>query len=166
MQHVNNAKSTSYIISFASRNNLALRCQNGSVGSVVLGNTPFPTQALQMIIPGNTLDYSPITFRILTSENLAEWLEVYKWMIDITRANGVYSSNLIDVLQLSVLNLQNIPILNFKYQDAWPTVLGDIQYSIVDEEETISFDVTFEYSHFDVENLVTGEQLIYAGETR
>jgi hypothetical protein len=164
MKQTNTAKSTSFVLSFASRNNIALRCQNGSIGSVVLGSTPFPTQFTQMTIPGNTLDYTPVTFRVLASENLEEWLSVYKWMIDITRSGGVYTDGrLVDILQLTVLNLQNIPIINVKYQDAWPTVLGDIQYSMSEEEETIFFDLTFEYSHFDVDVIETGESIVYAG---
>jgi hypothetical protein len=72
----NPAKSSSYFFSITNRKDLSLKLQNASVGSVSLGSTMFPTRPLDLIIPSNKLDFGPIEFRVLVSEDLKEYREL------------------------------------------------------------------------------------------
>lgn len=65
-------------------------------------------------------------------------------------------------MQLTVLNLQNIPIMNVVYTDVWPTALGDIIYNREDDEVTLSFDASFRYTTIEIEIIKTGEKIKYA----
>lgn len=159
-QQLNPAKSTSYIFTITNRKDLSFRIQNTSVGSVNLGAAPFPMQALDALVPGNKLDFGPMNMRILISENLVEWFEIYKWMIDITKTNDAYLSQT-ETAELTVLDSQNREVMRFIYTGVFPLTLGELSYSLVDEEETLVADLTVSFDKFDVANLITGETLVY-----
>jgi hypothetical protein len=159
----NTAKSSSYQLTFTDRTNLSTRALNASIGSVMLGETVFPNPyTASMLVPGNTLEYNPITLRLLSSENMSEWVEMYKWMIACTRMTKLSDATLFDRMQMTVLNLQNVPIMHVVYTDVWPTALGDVMYTIEDEETTLSFDATFRFTTIEIEIIATGEKIKYA----
>jgi hypothetical protein len=160
----NPAKSTSYAFTVTNRNDISLKLQNASIGSVNLGMTPFPSQKLDMMIPSNKLDFGPINLRFLVSEHLTEWLDVYRWMIDITKTNGSHI-NSVEVGELTVFDAENMPILRFIYKGIYPITLGDLPYSLSDEETSLVCDLTVSFDSFDVEVITTGEIIKY-GEVR
>jgi hypothetical protein len=161
----NLAKSTSFLFSVTNRNNLTYKVQTSSVGSINLGAAPFPMAALDGKVPGNRLDFTPLTIRVILSEDLTEWIDIYKWMVEITKTNNSHLESG-EYGELTVLNSQNIPTAKFIYKNIWPTVIGDLQYSLVDDEMSLVVDVTFEYDTYDVEIVKTGERISYGSEIR
>lgn len=164
MKQTNTAKSTSYILTLIDRPELSFKAMNASIGSVLLGETPYATSYTNLVIPGNTLEFNPLNLKILCSEELDEWINVYRWVIECTKAR--LDSDVFDRLELTVLNLQNIPILKFTYKDVWPTMLGDVLYDLDSEEQTLTFDLALRYSSMDVELLKTGELIQYANTSK
>lgn len=162
MIQTNTSKSQSFVVTFTDRPTLSARSTTASIGSVLLGETPYPLpMTTSMLIPGNTLEFNPITLRILCTENMYEWVEVYKWMIACTTEVRLGNLEVFDRLQVTVLNLQNVPIMNVIYKDVWPTALGDILYSLEDEETTLGFDATFRFSSIEIQIIATGEVISY-----
>jgi len=163
MKQLNTAKSQSYIVTFTDRTGLSTRALNASIGSVLLGETIFPNRyTTSMLVPGNTLEFNPITLRLLCTEELYEWVSMYKWMIECSVMTDLSNEKLFDRMQLTVLNLQNIPIMNVVYTDVWPTALGDIIYNREDDEVTLAFDASFRYTTIEIEIIKTGEKIKYA----
>lgn len=156
----NPAKSTSFVFTVSNRRDLSLKIQSSSVGSVNLGSAPFPSRWVDMNVPGNKLDYGPMTMRVLVSEDLHEWVDLYKWMIEITQTNDAHLSQ-VEHGELTILNSENIPVLRFIYKGVYPLTLGDLQYSLVEDETTLVCDLTVDFSSFDIHNLVSGERVEY-----
>lgn len=161
-EQVNPSRSTNFAFVITSFNDLALRIQNPSVGSVNTGIAPFPTQKLDINVPSNKLDFGPMNMRFLVSEDLSEWIAVYKWMIDIAKTDGFDKQ---ETAELTVMDSQNQPVVRFIYKGVFPLTLGDLQYSIVDEDVAIVADLAIEYDKFDIEIVATGEIIRY-GEDR
>lgn len=157
---LNPAKSTSFIFSITNRKDLSLRIQNSSVGSVNLGVTPFPGRIADLLVPSNKLDYGPMTLQFLVSEDLREWFEVYKWMMDITKTNDAHLTKT-EVAELTILDSNNRPVMRVVYAGAFPLTLGELMYSITDDEVSLVADLTLQFEKFDLVNMVTGEELIY-----
>lgn len=157
---LNPAKSTSFIFQITNRKDLSFRIQTASIGSVNLGVTPFATQTRDLLIPSNKLDYGPMSMRFLVSENLTEWFGVYKWMIEITKTNDAHTSS-VETGELTILDSQNREIMRVIYSDVFPLTLGELTYSLIDEEETLVADLVLMFDKFDIENLITGERLSY-----
>lgn len=141
---------------------LAMRAQNASIGSVILGETLHPIRYTQIVIPSNTLEFNPLSLTILSTEELKEWADIFKWQTELAVNGNDFNNELLETMELTVLNLQNQPVMTVRYKNVWPTVLGDVNYSLVDDETTVSFDVTFRYTHFDITIISTGEVISYA----
>lgn len=156
----NSAKSTSFLFTVTNRKDLSFKIQNSSVGSVNLGAAPFPMRAIDALVPGNKLDFGPMNLRVLMSEGLTEWFDLYKWMIEITKSNAAHLDN-VETAELTVLDSQNREVMRFIYTGVFPLTLGELTYSLVDEEETLVADLAITFDKMDVVNLITGEELIY-----
>lgn len=139
---------------------MSFRIQTASIGSVNLGVTPFATRTRDLLIPSNKLDYGPMSMRFIVSENLTEWFSVYKWMIEMTKRDDAHTE-LVETGELTVLDAQNREVIRVIYSDVFPLTLGELTYSLVDDEETLVADLVLVFDKFDVENLITGERLKY-----
>lgn len=157
---LNVAKSTSFIFTITNRKALSLRIQNATVGSVNLGATPFPTRSADILIPSNKIDFGPMNLQFLVSENLTEWFDIYKWMVDITK-NVESHTEFTEVGELTILDSQNREIMRVIYHGIFPLTLGELMYSVVDDEVSLVADLTVQFDKFDLINLLTGEEIIY-----
>lgn len=157
----NPAKSTSYFFTITNRKDLSLKLQNASIGAVSLGSTMFPTPALDYIIPSNKLDFGPIEFRFLVSEDLIEYREIYKWMIDVTRSNAAHLEQ-DETGELTIFDSNTQPILRVLYRGIWPMALGNLEYAVDSEEMSLVCSLTLAASNFDIEVIATGEKIVYS----
>lgn len=155
----NPARNGTYIFTVTSSRNISFKLQNAVVPGVMLGGTPFQTQKMDIIIPSNKIDFSgPLPLRMLISEDLTEWVDVYRWMVQLTKANDIGG----DSAELTILNSQNVPVMRFLFTGVWPLTLGDLQYTVVGDETVLSCDVSFNFDTFILENLKTGERIGHA----
>lgn len=160
MKQLNPAKSTSFIFTITNRPSVFLRVQGAPIGAINASSAPFSTRRVDLNLPSNKLDFNPMVLPFLVSEHLTEWLEVYKWMIEITKTDDAHLSQT-ELAELTVLDSENQPILRFIYRGVYPLTLGDLAYSIVDEEVNLICDLTVEFSSMDVEVVSTGELIQY-----
>lgn len=156
----NPAKSTSYYFTVTNNRNISLKLQNTSLGSVNLGVAPFATRYSDLNLPDNKLEFGPMTLRFLVSEDFTEWFDIYRWMNDIIRTNDSHLSKVEDG-ELTILNASNIPIIRVVYKGVYPISLGDLLYSVSDDETSLVCDLVIQYDTYDVENLLTGEKIKY-----
>lgn len=161
MKQLNVAKSTAYTVTFSEHTKLTYRALDAAIGSLTVGLTPVPIRYSAMYVPDNTIEFGQLPMKFLCSEELAEWIDMYKWMLKCTTMDNMAHREVFDRMELTVLNSQNVPILRFTYKDVWPTELGQVTYSIEDEEQTQYFDVTFVYTSLSVEIISTGEKIGY-----
>lgn len=159
-EQFNPAKSTSYFFTITNRRDISLKLQNTSLGSVNLGTAPFPTRYADLNIPDNKLDFGPMSLRFLVSEDFSEWFNIYRWMNAIVRTNDAHMSKT-ESAELTILNASNIPIIRIIYKGVFPISMGDVLYSVTDEETSLVCDLVIQYDTYDVENLITGEKITY-----
>lgn len=153
----NPARSSSYIFTITGFRDLSFKLQNAAVPDVNLGGAPFPTRTLDIMIPSNKLAYDPVPFNILVSETLEEWIDVYKWMDDLTRLDGQNYQT----AEMTVLDSMNRPVARFLYTGVYPLMLGGLQYSMMDQERVISCNLTLQFEEFQVESLVSGVRITH-----
>jgi len=153
----NPARSGSYIFTITGYRDLSFKLQNAAVPDVNLGGAPYPTRTVDIMLPSNKLSYDPIPFNFLVSEDLREWIEVYKWVDDLTRLDGQNNQT----AEMTILDSINRPVARFVYTGVWPLMLGGLQYSIIDNERVLSCNLTLVFDEFQVESLVSGEHITH-----
>lgn len=159
-RQLNVAKNNTYRFVITNRVQLSLQIQNTPLTSVSLTQAPFPTQRMDLNVPNNKLELSPLNMRFLVSEHLTEWITLYKWMIDLATREGSHINH-VETGELTILDGENQEILRIVYRGLWPMLVGDLQYSTNDDEQTLVSDVSFSFDSFSIENVKTGEIIQY-----
>lgn len=140
---------------------LSYRVQATAIGSLNIGSSPFPTSHADLSIPSNKIDFSPLTIRVLLSENFDEWMDTVRWSFDITKINASHLET-VQEGTLIVLNAHNVPVMSVTYHSLAPINITDIDFDLTSEESTPTFDLTMLFDSYSVKNLRTGEEIVYS----
>jgi len=150
MKQQSPARSTNYIFVVGENRDNTYAVQNAQTPDITLGETSFGSQPKDVFIPSNKIETSPIVLQILLSEDLSQWIDMYKWMLSIKNADRLQLPNLVRSCELMTLDAQNQPLHRFVYSDCFPTNISSINYTTQGESIALSIDVTLRYNTFKV----------------
>lgn len=134
-------------------------------------DVPGSTQGIHRAkLPGSTMEFDPLVVNILVDRELQSWMDVYKWMLSLNNyithdSEAWHPKGQPEAVTLHVLdnNKQKI-VMSIHYYGAWPSDLGEIQYSYIeDSDPAMKATVTFNYKSFAVEidgKIITGRPQI------
>ena len=121
-----------------------------------------PTPVRDRPIPGDKLNFDPLTVNFIVQENLANYIEVFNWMTGISRTTSTEeykaykaaNQNRYSDAQLTVLSNKYNPIMRVTFVDCWPTSLAPLTYDAqIAPAQPITTEATFQYSYYKVEAL-------------
>lgn len=159
---INTAKSTSFIAVMGYDRDLTYTIQSTNLGGVSLTPAEMPARFSNIPFPGDKIQFGDLALRFILDENLSQWTTLNKWMYQLTE--GLKDENgdeLISYIEVTVLNRDNQPTLRIRYNNAHVIDIGDVEYDIVGDEETLVSSATFTYSHYTIINVTTGEEIEY-----
>lgn len=157
----NVTKSNRFLFTMTGFRELSYRVQSASLGSVNLGSTPFATSMANLLVPSNKVDFSPLSIRVLLSENLDEWMNAVKWSFDMTHINDSHLDTVSEG-SVTVLSANNFPVMSVTYHGLAPISVSQIDFDITQDETSPTFDLTMSYDSFSITNLITGERIVYS----
>lgn len=157
----NVTKSNRFLFAMTGFRELSYRVQTASLGSVNLGSTPFATSMANLLVPSNKVDFSPLSIRVLLSENLDEWMDAVKWSFDMTHINDSHLDTVSEG-SVTVLSANNFPVMSVTYHGLAPISVSQIDFDITQDETSPTFDLTMSYDSFSITNLITGERIVYS----
>lgn len=157
----NVTKSNRFLFTMTGFRELSYRVQSASLGSVNLGSTPFATSMANLLVPSNKVDFSPLSIRVLLSENLDEWMDAVKWSFDMTHINDSHLDTVSEG-SVTVLSANNFPVMSVTYHGLAPISVSQIDFDITQDETSPTFDLTMSYDSFSITNLITGERIVYS----
>ena len=121
-------------------------------------NTPSGQYGLaRSSLPGTSIEFDPLQIRFLVDENLDSYLSVYEWMLSINDYLGgnstAWDASMPEAVQVHVLdNSKRNIVATFNFYGAWPSVLGDLEYSYAEDTDTpVTCVATLHYKYYDVE---------------
>jgi len=134
------------------------------VGSVDMLN-PFE----KIPLPGDHLNYSPLSFSFMVDEDLTNYMEIWNWMFSIggptTLTPGTYGNNYgLDNsiktdpnsttrsdIKLMVMTSAKNPNIEVTFRDAFPISLGELNFvSTAGDVAYLESSVTFEYVNYTI----------------
>ena len=145
--------------------NLEFFCQNVTHPGLIMPAAEMPIRRMQSIpMPGESLTINELSCNILLDEDMESYSEMYNWIkrnqisdmegkgyINQTSANKPPTNA---DITLSILTSHNNLSKQFRYVDAIPTSLGDIQFeSTASGTEFITFVTTFRFSYFELKRV-------------
>jgi hypothetical protein len=150
MKQQSPARSTNYIFVFDEDRSVSYAVQSAPTPDMTLGEAIYGAQPKDLFIPSNKIDSSPIIVQFLLDENLTQWLDMYKWMLQVKNSTKMYTIEHAKTCELTALDNQNQPLYSFIYQDCFPINISSIEYTSQGESLPLSFDVTLRYNMFKI----------------
>jgi len=145
------ARNTNFLFVFDDNRENTYAVQNTSTPDISLGETLIGSQPKDLYLPSNKLETSPIVIQMLVSEDYREWIDMYKWMLQLKNTIVNPYPDLVRTCELISLDSQHQPSTRFIYTDCFPINISSVQYSTQDEASVISFDITLRYNLFHIE---------------
>lgn len=146
-QNTSLARNSNFLFAVSGERGFTLAVQNSNIANVDLGTTEFPNRYKDITIPSNKTVHDELNVQFLVSEDLSEWINIYKWILTLKNNDD---SHLEDVkpCQLTVLSGQKKPLVEFSYRDCWPYSLDGMQYTVIEDSMVITSNATFKFSDF------------------
>ncbi len=164
----NPLKPNRFELNFSRLPSVVYFCQTISIPGVSTGEAYQPTPFVDLYAPGDKLIFEPLVITFIVDQSMQAWNEIYMWMrgmtfpVDFSEYRNLdkisrYSAALATKkpqysdLMVTVLSGANLPIVKFKYYDAFPTSLTNIILSTTESSDDIlTADMTLRYSYFDL----------------
>lgn len=128
---------------FKSAPNTAYFLQNFTLPSVTNGETTVARPTVDAHFPGPKTTYDPLTVSMLVTEDMDNYLEMFKWIV---------AGEKFDDITIYILDSKNRPNKMVIFKDAFPTNMGAITFNAQDPEITYAqVDVSFRYNYFTIE---------------
>lgn len=136
-----------------------IAAQRTSIPGMRIESIMHPTNQMSMgQIPSAVTHFDPLVIGVLTDEDMESYLSIYEWMLAINDYRNMNSTAHLDgnspkTVLLHVLDNSKTKIVcTFKFHDAWPSELGQLEFAYNDiGNNPIIFDVTFQYKSFTIE---------------
>ena len=123
-------------------------------------NTPFSA----LSVPGNQISFGTLSLTFIVDEDMQSWYELYNWIFKLGNPKGFDkrgglkdNDKLLDSVTsdaiLFIKTNANNPNFKIEFYGVYPTELGDMQFSSVDNQEIITSTATFNYTYYEATNI-------------
>lgn len=105
---------------------------------------------------GDQIVFASLSMDVLLDENMEVYSEIYTWMENMVETKHKLSSfdnpSLSDYCDISIalLTSSNNKNKEFRYVNAFPVTLGDVQMNAASEETFITCPMTFAFDYFEI----------------
>ena len=135
--------------------------ENVTLPSLILGSVEYATPFVTYPVPGDHLDFSELSVAFKVDEDLANFMEIFDWMIalgfphefgqyaaiasaGVTTGEGIRSDGTL-VIESSAMR----PNLEVTFEDMFPISLSNLNFTTQDAEvEYLSAEVTFKFTKY------------------
>lgn len=161
---INSAKSTSFLATIGGNadRNLTYTIQSTNLGGATLQPAAMPARWSNIPYPGDKVQFNDLAITFLLDEDISQWIEINRWMFEASK--GVSESNvdeLMTYIEITILDRRGQPSVRIIYNNCHPISVGDIEYTLVGDEETLACQATFVYSDYKIVNVKTGDEIVY-----
>lgn len=123
--------------------------QTCNIPSISINSAPTPYKNRRSKMPGETVEYSPLSFTFLVAEDLANFKYIHDWILS-TRNEDDKDKWFKDITIHALTNNKGVN-MDFVFRGCFPTNLGDIRLeSNVSDTQPIICNATFEYEYYDI----------------
>ena len=157
--------------------NTSFTCQSANLPDLQLGSASQPTPFVDIPTIGDKLNFGDFTIRFLVSENMSNYLELYRWLIALgfpkdynqfknfvgirpsafpftVRNDGTSEVLAYSDGTLTILDSTNNPKVNIIFKNLFPVSLAALDFDIASQSvEYFTAIASFKYTIFEIETL-------------
>lgn len=143
--------------------------QAANIPAVSLGVASYSNPMQDVHLPGEKLNYQPLSVRLMVDESLQTYIELYGWMrrfafpdgkpdlASAALANARYRPGDNPAMPMSdvsllPLNSMNNPICQFTFRGAFPISLSELKFDTTEDGTTYLYmDAEFAFTYFTID---------------
>jgi hypothetical protein len=139
-------------------------CQQVNLPGINLGEPSFSTPFSTQPVPGDTLQYDPLTLQFLVDENMSNYKVLYNWIVALgfpesyeqyighnakdTTAYSELAKNYSDAT-LQILDSNNQVVQTIQFYDVFPTTIESVMFASTNEDvQYVTGNVTFKFGWY------------------
>lgn len=135
---------------FARAPNVQYFLQTFSVPAVTVNEVTVPYGKYNAYLPGDRIEYEPLTITMLVSEDMDNFKEIYDWLNRNINLNN--QQDKFDDMTIYILTSKNNPNKKMFFKNVFPTSIGNISFNVAEADIVYAtVDVTFRYDYFTFE---------------
>lgn len=151
--NLNNATINNFRMVFSKLPTMEFFVTDCNIPSITLGEALAPNYNIDRPVPGDKLTYGELSVEFVVDEELRNWEEIHNWMISIgtpaSTSQYDYAGQFSDASLIVTTNSSN-PKVEFKFIDAFPVSLGDLQFSNAGAADTLVGSASFRFRGYDI----------------
>lgn len=167
----NLAQGSKFELNFTRLPEMTYFCQAVNMPGLSLQALPHSTPFIDMVVPGNKLEYESLRVTFLVTEDFATWKGVHDWIRAMTfpenfdeykalsslrRDHGISPSIAKEPqysdAQFTIYTNKNNPIMRVKLKDCFPFSLSGIQFNTEnDADHIITADAEFRFTYYEID---------------
>jgi hypothetical protein len=146
--------------------NLNFFATDVNLPSLSLGFIEVPTPFKVLDFPGDRLDYGDLQVTFKVDEDFQNYFEIYNWIVAlgfpdqysqykrVAAADPGVKETVFSDAVLTIMNSGMVPNIEVRFQDLFPTSLGDINFTTTDSDVNyVTNTVSFKYKIFTVHKI-------------
>jgi hypothetical protein len=147
--------------------NVNFYLQSASIpGLTFMGSPIMDTPFVKIPLPGDHLNYLPLTVSFMVDEDMKNYMEMWNWMFNIagpstldpSLINGMNNSIVLDPnttirsdIKLIILSSAKNPNMEVTFHDAFPVSLGDLTFNTTTSDlDYLQTSTTFDYIRYTI----------------
>jgi hypothetical protein len=116
---------------------------------IQLGIINHGTHAMVVERPGDSINFNNISLEFLVTEEMTEWIILFKWLNDLRNFDGTqFDNSIVCDGNLIILSSKNNPTLGFTFTEMYPYDLGEIMFTQEGSGENVKCSVMFKFQNF------------------
>ena len=156
---MNEIRNNNFLVTFQKLPSVAYYANDIPIPAMALGEAPVYTRTLDFALPGDKIQFDPITITFNVDEHLENYMEVYNWMMELghpdrSKITRPEDKDAVSDGIITVLNNNKNPIYNIILKDCFPISLVELAMNIQASEPVICT-ITMKYSWFEINSLST-----------
>ena len=170
----NYLKPNGFRVVFGRLQNVEYFCQSINLPKMTLGAAMQPTPFVNIPHTGDKMEYDPFTIMFKVDEDMANYLEIYNWMVGLgfpkshdqyaqllkdpasrfSQSEKMLETNLYSDCSLFILNNNNEPFIEVRFYDAFPVSMEGLDFDLrVPTIDYFTGIATFNYKFYEIKPL-------------
>ena len=130
--------------------NVDYTVQTLALPDISLPPAPIQSPLRRFGMPGDKIEYSPLSLTFLIDEDMINYKEIHDWILEqITEVDDTRKNRKTRDLTLSIMTSHNNVTRQLQFIDAYPISLSSLPFDVtITDVQYLTAEVTFEYTYY------------------
>jgi hypothetical protein len=153
-ENTNFLQPTKFLMTFPEITDTIYFCQKANIPGVSLDAPIHVTPNLDLYVSGTKITYNTFDMDFLVNEDISAWLEMYRWMVDLSSVEKSYNMRKNKQSTLTIMSNQNNPKMRVNFINIFPISVSSLDFdTTLSADEHVMASASFRYDYYTIEKV-------------